>query len=291
MKSLRFLKENWPFIGLTLLTALIVTWAGLTIRTIFSPQASHPPHASPVAAPVPTQIPSWLKTPASLPIPSVLPTAPLPPMGQTPSLPSSAATPTPLPTAKPSVAKAPSVLPQMRYGHLPYAEDPPDRLVSIGTYGSGDYKRTEYLDRDAAAAFSQMVAAAGADGVSIIPISGFRSIADQEKLFERQIQRQGSREAAARLSAPPGYSEHHTGYAVDIGDGNYPAKDVKFEFDTTPAYQWMTAHARTYGFELSFPENNVQGVSFEPWHWRFVQSTHAAAVFSVAHSLRGQPPG
>jgi D-alanyl-D-alanine carboxypeptidase len=71
-----------------------------------------------------------------------------------------------------------------------------------------------------------------------------------------------------------------------VGDGTQPKTDVKFEFETTPAYRWMSTNAKGYGFELSFPDNNVQGVSFEPWHWRFINSGQASAVFSVAHTLR-----
>lgn len=131
-----------------------------------------------------------------------------------------------------------------------------------------------------------VITAAAQAGIRLIPISGFRSVADQVKLFERQIQRRGSEENAAKLSAPPGYSEHHTGYALDIGDGNQPAADLKYEFENTAAYQWLRANAtHGYGFELSFPENNRQGVSFEPWHWRYVGSSEAGQIFAVAHRL------
>jgi LAS superfamily LD-carboxypeptidase LdcB len=162
-------------------------------------------------------------------------------------------------------------------------------LVGIGTYGTGADQREERLDHTTAEAFGKMIAAAKGDGIRLIPISGFRSLADQEKLFERQIQRQGSPSAAAQLSAPPGYSEHHTGYAVDIGDGERPTADLKFEFEQTPAYQWLTANAQRYGFELSFPKDNAQGVSFEPWHWRYVGTGRSAAVFAVARTLQGTP--
>jgi zinc D-Ala-D-Ala carboxypeptidase len=293
MKSFRFLRERWALICLSLVTVFVTIWAGLMVHEVTSPRdVLTPVTVRPLPSPVPSpavSIPAWVKTAPPL-------VAPLP---NSPSLPSQSvlpqasvpANPAPAPpvassTPSASIASRNAPLPQAHYGHLPYAEASPDRLVSIGTYGEGEYKRTEYLDRDAAAAFEQMVAAAKSDGVTIIPISGFRTIADQTKLFERQIQRQGSEAAAATLSAPPGYSEHHSGYALDIGDGTRPKTDVKFEFEETPAYQWMVSNAKRYGFELSYPRNNVQGVSFEPWHWRFVNSTQASAVFSVAHSLR-----
>jgi zinc D-Ala-D-Ala carboxypeptidase len=290
MKSFRFLRERWALICLSLVTILVTVWAGFMVREVISsgknelaPVTVRPiPSRSPSPA---SSIPAWVKTapPLVAPLPSgptVLPSQSLPQA----SVP---AAPVPKPsTAVIATRNAP--LPQARYGHLPYAEALPERLVNIGTYGEGEYKRTEYLDQDAAAALDQLVAAAKANGVSIVSISGFRTIAQQEKLFERQIQRQGSEAAAATLSAPPGYSEHHTGYAIDIGDGTRPKTDVKFEFEDTSAYQWMASNAKRYGFELSYPRNNVQGVSFEPWHWRFANSTQASAVFAVAHSLQQQ---
>jgi zinc D-Ala-D-Ala carboxypeptidase len=83
----------------------------------------------------------------------------------------------------------------------------------------------------------------------------------------------------ADVSAPPGYSEHHTGYAVDIGDGSLPATDLEVSFETTPAFKWLQKKAAHYNFELSFPKNNPQGVSYEPWHWRFVGDRNSLETF------------
>ncbi|MBI1241863.1 M15 family metallopeptidase [Umezakia ovalisporum] len=167
-------------------------------------------------------------------------------------------------------------------GHFAFAENSSKRLVTVGKY----YHRTEYLDQEAALAFKQMKARAQTQGIQLMIISGFRSIADQERLFQQQIQRRGNKEAAARLSAPPGHSEHHTGYALDIGDGNYSNTDLKFQFESTPAYSWLVNNAYKYGFELSFPQNNSQGVSFEPWHWRYVNSVRASQIFAASKSIR-----
>lgn len=165
------------------------------------------------------------------------------------------------------------------FGHLPYQEDDPSRLVIVGRFVRGTYERTEWLDWEATQAFQQMAAAAKVDEIVLMPISGFRSIADQEALFSKQVQRQGSEQVAARLSAPPGYSEHHTGYAIDIADVQQPATDLKETFEATDAYRWLETNAHKYGFEESFPRNNRQGVSFEPWHWRFTLSAKAAKAF------------
>ena len=181
-----------------------------------------------------------------------------------------------------SLPQGQSIQVKTNFGHFPYAENAKQRLVKVGVYY---YDRPAFLDQDVADVFNQMMSDAKAQGVNLIIISGFRTIADQEKLFTRQVQRRGSQQAAAKLSAPAGFSEHHTGYAMDIGDGNSPKTDLKFEFENTAAYQWLAVNAHNYGFELSFPRNNPQGVSFEPWHWRYVSSQKANQIFAVARSL------
>jgi D-alanyl-D-alanine carboxypeptidase len=84
------------------------------------------------------------------------------------------------------------------------------------------------------------------------------------------------------VSAPPGYSEHSTGYAVDLGDASRPDLHLNPAFDTTAAYRWLAANAHRYHFQLSFPRDNAQGVSYEPWHWRYEGSTTALRLFEQA---------
>ena len=90
----------------------------------------------------------------------------------------------------------------------------------------------------------------------------------------------------ARSVAPPGYSEHATGYAIDFGvrpTRNCP--DVSYCFASTPAGQWLLANAPDYGFELSFPAGNQQGVTWEPWHWRWVGTSADAPGAAAARRL------
>lgn len=159
-------------------------------------------------------------------------------------------------------------------GHLRYQEADPAQLEAVTTDGS------IRLRQRAAAQFQAMVAAAEADGITLVPISGFRSLADQKHLFfEVKAERGQDTTQRAEVSAPPGYSEHHTGYAVDIGDGDRPDTHVKTSFEETPAFQWLQANAAHYSFELSFPKNNPQGVAYEPWHWRFVGDQDSLETF------------
>jgi D-alanyl-D-alanine carboxypeptidase len=175
---------------------------------------------------------------------------------------------------------------QLAYGHFPYTQAEPKQMMLIGSYASGADQRFESLNREAVEAFMKMSYAARDVGVWIIPVSGFRTIEQQEKLFQQQIKRRGSAKEAAKVSAPAGHSEHHTGFALDLTDGKFPKKDITLEFENTDAYRWLTKHAKEFGFELSFPRNNKQGVSFEPWHWRYVGSSDAAAVFANARNQR-----
>ncbi|HEY9664417.1 MAG TPA: M15 family metallopeptidase [Allocoleopsis sp.] len=165
-------------------------------------------------------------------------------------------------------------------GHLPYDKAQPEQLVLFSNLSDRLTNGDEYLQRDAAQALVQMMQAAQSDNVSILLVSGFRDIVAQNSLYEERAEELGGSEAkAAKSVAPPGYSEHHTGYAVDVTDGStYDFRD----FALTPAFQWMMIHAHNFGFELSFPEHNTQGVDYEPWHWRFVASPAAARVFEAA---------
>ncbi len=228
-----------------------------------------------------------------IPTPPIAPPIGISPMSQRPTQsvavsPTTAAqTSVPQPiqaTAQTSVQTSVQTSAQTAFGHFPYSEDTPDRLVSIGKFVRENYEREESVDRETAEAFQSMVTAARAQGVQLMGISGFRSIADQQLLFEKQIAKRGSAEIAAKVSAPPGHSEHHTGYAIDITDMSRNDVDLKVSFEETAAYQWLVTNANQYAFEQSFPQHNVQGVNYEPWHWRFVGSDRAARVFAAARA-------
>jgi len=153
-------------------------------------------------------------------------------------------------------------------------------MLLVSSYAQGEYQRFEHLMPEAAFALMKLIYAARNEGVWITPVSCFRNLEDQQKLFTAQIQRRGSQEAAAKVSAPPGHSEHHTGYAADLADGHFPKQDTSLDFANTEAFKWMKVHAAEFKFELSFPENNFQGVSYEPWHWRFTGTSEASEIFS-----------
>lgn len=169
-------------------------------------------------------------------------------------------------------------------GHLRYSEAPKSELLPITADGRMEMRKA------AAQKYQAMAQAARREGVILVPISAFRSVKNQEELFfgvgARRNQTPSQR---ASVSAPPGHSEHHTGYAVDIGDGTVPATNLQTNFENTKAFKWLQANAARFGFEMSFPANNSQGVSYEPWHWRFVGDRHSLELFYKARNINSTP--
>jgi len=163
-------------------------------------------------------------------------------------------------------------------GHFPYPEAPASALVEVAPGLK--------LRADAAASLRALQQDAAAEGVDLRVLSAYRSVALQQHLFfDVKAARNQSAEQRAKVSAPPGFSEHSTGYAVDLGDGSRPQSNLSASFDATPAYRWLRAHANRYHFQLSFPRDNRQGVNYEPWHWRFEGSADALRQFEAAQRL------
>ena len=135
-------------------------------------------------------------------------------------------------------------------------------LVSVG---ADIYGREQRLAPEAAARWQAMRAAAEPSGVSLRLVSGFRSVDYQQQIWARKLAAGQTVEQILRVSAPPGYSEHHTGRAVDVTAPGCRA--LTEEFEGTPAFAWLAAHAGEFGFSMTYPRGNRYGVVYEPWHW------------------------
>ncbi|MGY0503880.1 M15 family metallopeptidase [Luteimonas sp. e5] len=133
--------------------------------------------------------------------------------------------------------------------------------------GFDRYRRALWLHPDAARAWSRMQAAARADGVRLEAISGYRSHAYQLGIFARKRARGLQVAQILQVNAAPGFSEHHSGFALDIGTPGQPPAETSFE--ATPAFDWLQQCAGDHGFRLSYPRDNPHGIVYEPWHWRF----------------------
>jgi zinc D-Ala-D-Ala carboxypeptidase len=133
--------------------------------------------------------------------------------------------------------------------------------------GRDRYGRALWLQAAAAAAWQAMRAAAAAEGVALQAISGFRGHAYQRGIVERKLARGLRLEAILQVNAAPGFSEHHSGRALDIGTPGEPAAEESFEHSA--AFAWLARRGGDFGFRLSYPRDNPHGIVYEPWHWCF----------------------
>ena len=138
----------------------------------------------------------------------------------------------------------------------------PARLTRIGL---DIHDREQWLIPSAARAFADMCETARRDGVGLQVVSAFRSIEYQLGILERKLARGLSMDEILRVSAAPGYSEHHSGRALDLSTPGFAP--VEAEFENSPAFAWLTRNARRFDFALSYPRGNPHGIAYEPWHW------------------------
>jgi len=138
----------------------------------------------------------------------------------------------------------------------------PARLAFIGR---DTQNRPQWLAPRAARAWTRMREAAAADGVQLQIVSAFRSIEYQLGILERKLARGQGIDEILRVSAAPGYSEHHSGRALDITTPGYAV--LAEEFENSPAFAWLKKYARRFGYRLSYPRRNRHGIAYEPWHW------------------------
>ncbi len=129
---------------------------------------------------------------------------------------------------------------------------------------TGDNGREHLLVPAAAKAWRDLSGAALSDGIAVKIVSAFRSVDRQAEIVRAKLARGLSLEDILCVSAPPGYSEHHTGCAVDINTPGCVATEEPFE--DTNAFRWLRAHAGGFGFTLSYPRGNALGFAYEPWH-------------------------
>ncbi|WP_245861194.1 M15 family metallopeptidase [Compostimonas suwonensis] len=127
------------------------------------------------------------------------------------------------------------------------------------------------LRQEASDAVVAMFQAASAEaGLSLASNSAYRSYPTQVDLYDSDVANLGQEEADA-LTARPGFSEHQSGLAIDIGaeSGNCSLDEC---FEGTPEGQWLAANAWRFGFLLRYPADKVDitGFAFEPWHYRYI---------------------
>jgi D-alanyl-D-alanine carboxypeptidase len=138
----------------------------------------------------------------------------------------------------------------------------PARLTFIG---SDIHARPLWLATRPAHAWQRMRTGAARLGIELQVVSAFRSADYQLELLRRKVDRGQSMQQILRVSAAPGYSEHHSGRALDLTTPGFAA--LEEEFERSPAFAWLSANAGRFGFRLSYPRANRHGIAYEPWHW------------------------
>ncbi|MCD7889852.1 MAG: D-alanyl-D-alanine carboxypeptidase family protein [Oscillospiraceae bacterium] len=151
-----------------------------------------------------------------------------------------------------------------------------------------DYVQGSYEMKKTAAYYCKlMIEAAAADGINLKVLSAYRTVAYQQKLFDRNVQSRMDddgmtyEEAYADTAiniAPPGGSEHNAGLAVDIITEN--DWDTYTGFEDTEEFAWLQEHAAEYGFIMRYAsgKEDITGFIYEPWHYRFVGVKYAADI-------------
>ena len=135
-------------------------------------------------------------------------------------------------------------------------------LVDVGPNLVG---RMQRLTPAAASRWADMVAAAAHDKILLLIVSGFRSYQYQADLIRNKIEAGQRLQDILTVNTAPGFSEHHTGAAVDIATpGSRPLTE---DFENTAAFQWLQNEAARFGFSMSYPRENPWGITYEPWHW------------------------
>lgn len=135
-------------------------------------------------------------------------------------------------------------------------------LVEVGPNLVG---RMQRLTPAAAQQWRAMVDAADTVGIQLLIVSGFRSFEYQGALIRNKLGAGQSIAEILAVNAAPGFSEHHTGRAVDIATpGSRPLTE---EFESSDAFHWLQSRAIEFGFSMTYPRDNPWGITYEPWHW------------------------
>jgi D-alanyl-D-alanine carboxypeptidase len=138
--------------------------------------------------------------------------------------------------------------------------------------GDDIHARAQWLAPRAARAFARMREAAAADRIALQIVSAFRSADYQLGILQRKLERGQSIGEILRVSAAPGYSEHHSGRGVDLTTPGYAPLEEAFEHSA--AFAWLCEHAVRFGFALSYPRGNPHAIAYEPWHWCWHAAKH-----------------
>ncbi len=165
-----------------------------------------------------------------------------------------------------------------------------ETTIPIGTLSDGHEVDNRIID-----SYNSLAAAAEQSGITLTVMSTYRSVAYQTQLYQQDINKylaSGLTQAEAETKTAeymtkPGYSEHHTGLALDVIDESWYAtgNGLVDGFGATDAGKWLAANAAAYGFIIRYPEGkeSITNINYEPWHIRYVGID--SAQYMVKHNL------
>jgi len=166
---------------------------------------------------------------------------------------------------------------------LPLGYAPSD-LVSVREAGFD----SDHLVRSIIVADLQaMLQAARAAGYEMAVQSGYRSESYQQQVHQGWVARLGASQAVL-VSARPGHSEHQLGTTIDLRSAAGPPAWELADWALTPEGAWISEHAPTFGFVMSYPRGAREATcyDYEPWHLRWVGRDIAGAVRGSGLALR-----
>lgn len=149
--------------------------------------------------------------------------------------------------------------------------------------------------------YHQLASASEKAGYPLVIVSAFRSVAYQQQVFDSSVERNMSKENLSKEQAvaltkqtvtEPGYSEHHTGLAVDVVDEywynnyqNQAGEVLDAAYGSQAGAKWLANNAFQYGFIIRYPEGKegITGITYEPWHLRYVGL--ASAKYITDHKI------
>jgi D-alanyl-D-alanine dipeptidase/carboxypeptidase len=141
------------------------------------------------------------------------------------------------------------------------------------------------LEHQAAASLRQLLTALRGEG-QLIPVSGYRSLAEQRALYAECLRTHGAR-FTQQYVAIPGCSEHQSGLAIDLSEKAAAYDVIRPHFPYTGLCQAFREQAAAYGFVERYPAGReaITHIAHEPWHFRYVGYPHAQIMCELSLTL------
>jgi len=147
--------------------------------------------------------------------------------------------------------------------NLPFYHDM-DELVNVGPNLFG---KIQQLSEVTALNWENLVNSARKNKISLLMVSGYRSFDYQAQLIQNKLDKGMIIEDILKVNAPPGFSQHHAGIAIDIA--TIGVRPLTEDFDSSLAFAWLLQNAANFGFSMPYTKNNIFGFIYEPWHWTY----------------------